>query len=85
MKLSTFLPKGFVFKLDRESLKNSALFDLEKFVRDMLVRNNVPHWDNCCSVNGNGFPVRLNEAKTKLQYFDTTTKVWTDVPAAALV
>ena len=55
------------------------------FIREILKWLNVPYYDCSCptdviSVTGVGY----NQVSGKLQYFNTSTGVWTDVPNSAL-
>ena len=81
---STYLPKGFVFRIKSTDLvKNTGLFDLEKFFRDMASRMGVSYRDKCCDSQV-GFPIRLSDDKTTLQYFDPSNSTWTAFNKASI-
>lgn len=79
MRTEFYIQQGQVIKYTTDNPPNS-LFSLNKFVKRMLTRYNVPYVDTCCTIDPTNLPVRFNKTAGHIQYFDNVTQVWTNAP-----
>lgn len=82
MAKDTLLPLGLISKGEA---RRGGNYSLEKFLRDTFTRRlNVPFYDACCPLVGTQLPVGVNRETGRLNVFDTTTKAFIPIDAAAL-
>lgn len=74
-----YIQQGQVIRHTKDNPPN-GLFSLNKFIKQMFTRYNVPFQDECCTADPVNQTVRYDSTAGHLQYFNTTTKVWTNVP-----
>lgn len=84
-----FIQEGLIVKKQNSNDKDYAgLFSLDKLFKKLLSRYHVAFEDDCCTANAapNGtdvtnLPIRYNSTAAHVQYYNPTTKLWTNVPA----
>lgn len=85
-----FIQDGLIVKKSSKAPADNkdaaGLFSLDKLFKKLLARYHVAFEDDCCtglaSPNGTDvtdLPIRYNKTAAKLQYYEPTTKTWTNL------
>lgn len=74
-----YIQEGQVIRHTNDA-KPNGLFSLNKLFKKLAARYNVPIQDVCCAADPLNQSVRYNTTSSHLEYFNTTTQVWTTVP-----
>lgn len=67
-----FLHKGW-YKLSHKKLE---LFNLTKWVKNLLISYKVALVDHCCPCDSETAPLRWNKTQQYMEYYDCDDKQW---------
>lgn len=73
-----YIQKGQIITATKDKPAN-GLFNLNKLFKKFADWFHVPWVDDCCDADTTNLPVRYNHDTSKIQYYNPTTKVWTNL------
>lgn len=80
MRTSYHIQEGqIVKKNDGKDHKYDGLFSLDKWLKKLLGRYNVPFNDPCCTDDPNSVPLRYDPATSKIQRYNASNDTWVNV------